>query len=325
MNPPATVAVVDIGSNSIKLLVAARDASGGGLLPLHQRTEETRIGTGITERPPRLRDDAMDRAVVSVRSLLADAAAHGARTVRIVATSAVRDAVNRDVFIERLHAATGHRLVVLSGAEEAQGIGRGIACDPAVAGTREFYLFDLGGGSLEMLAFRGGAASQVASLQLGCVRVTERCLPDPARALTAGEIEAVRSHVREVIRDSGFVFRLEQPVCAVVTGGTATTFRAVEAAASGKAFLATSPVLPVAALNALGLRLATLAIDDRRTIPGVPAARADVFPAALLTLVELAGFARAPEFRHSFITLRFGVADELLHPGPDNPRLSGPG
>ena len=309
---PASAAVIDIGSNSIKLLVASRDTSTGALVPLAQRTEETRIGTGITETPPRLHGDAMESALASIRLLLADAATHHAAAIRIVATSAVRDAVNRDVFIERVRAATGHTLTVLTGAQEAEGIGRGIACDPAINGRRSFYLFDLGGGSLEMLEFRDGSVAQLASLQLGCVRVTEHCLQDPNRALTVTEIESVRRHARNVIRESGFGFHVEPPVCAVVTGGTATTFRAVEAAASGKTFMATSPILPVSALNALGLRFATLAIHERRTIPGVPAARADVFPAALLTLVELAGFARATEFRHSFFNLRFGIAAAML-------------
>ena len=313
MPRPATVAVIDIGSNSIKLLVATRDpAAPGRLIAVHQRTEETRIGTGITGNPPTLRDDAMARALVSVEVLLADAAAHRAEAVRIVATSAVRDAVNRDTFIDRLRTATGHTLVVLTGAEEAAGIGRGIACDPALEGTAKFYLFDLGGGSLEMLEFHDGVVRQLASLQLGCVRVTERCVPDPQRVLTAGEIEAVRGHVRHVIRESGFRFDLAPPVVAVVTGGTATTFRAVEAAASGKAFAATSALLPVAALNDLAARLCTLTHQGRCTIPGVPPPRADVFPAALLTLVEVAGFARATEFRHSFYNLRFGLAARML-------------
>lgn len=315
MNPSDTAAVVDIGSNSIKLLVARLDAVGGALLPLFQRTEETRIGTGITGNPPRLRDDAMDRAVTSIRLLLADAAAHGASATRIVATSAVRDAVNRHVFVDRLRDATGHTLQVLTGDEEAAGIGRGIACDPALAGVREFYLFDLGGGSLEMLDLQGGAVRQLASLQLGCVRVTESCIPDPKGVLTAEEIECVRRHVRAGISASGFRFDLAAPVTAVVTGGTATTFRAVEAAISGRPFNATSPVIPVTALNDLGLRLATLTLEERCTIPGVPPSRADVFPAALLTLVEVAGFARAAEFRHSFFNLRFGIAAEMLRLG----------
>jgi exopolyphosphatase/guanosine-5'-triphosphate,3'-diphosphate pyrophosphatase len=310
---PAPVAVIDIGSNSIKLLVAARDpAAANRLVTVHQRTEETRIGTGITGNPPRLRDEAMTSALASIELLLADAAARGAGVIRIVATSAVRDADNRATFIERVCAATGHTLTVLTGAEEAQGIGRGIACDPALDGTPQFYLFDLGGGSLEMLEFCDGVVRQLASLQLGCVRVTERFVPNPARPLTAGEIEGVRSHVRHVIRESGFRFDLPPSAAAVITGGTATTFRAVTAAASGKAFADASPILPVAALSDLGLRLATLTLDRRCTIPGVPAARADVFPAALLTLVELAGFARLTQFRHSMFNLRFGIAADLL-------------
>lgn len=312
MSPAHIAAVIDIGSNSIKLLVAARDAATGKLVPLFQRTEETRIGTGITDNPPRLRDDAVARAAASVALLLDDATRHRADAVRIVATSAVRDAANRDAFIALLAHSTGHTLTVLTGAEEAQGIGRGIACDPALEGRRDFYLFDLGGGSLEMLEFQHGEVRQLASLQLGCVRVSERCVPDTSRPFTPAEIEGVRSHVRQAIRGSAFRFDLPAPVTAVVTGGTATTFRAVEAAVSGKAFMDTSPLLAVDALNALALRLGTLALEQRCTIPGVPPARADVFPAALLTLVEVAGFARATAFRHSFYNLRFGIAATML-------------
>jgi len=277
---PATVAVIDIGSNSIKLLVASRDpAAPGRLLARYQRTEETRIGTGITGSPPRLSAEAMERAFQAVRSLLDDATRHQADTLRLVATSAVRDAANREAFMASIQAATGHPLAVLTGEEEARGIARGIACDPFLPDGSGFLLFDLGGGSLEMLEFAGGSLRQLASLQLGCVRVTERCLPDPSLPLTASQIE---------------------------------TIRAIEAAASGKSLAESSPVLPVAALNALAMSLAALPLHQRRSVPGVPAARADVLPTALLTLVEIAGFARAAHFRHSFYNLRFGLAAQLL-------------
>jgi exopolyphosphatase / guanosine-5'-triphosphate,3'-diphosphate pyrophosphatase len=311
MSVSSPVAVVDIGSNSIKLLVAAR-ATAGRLVELAQRTEETRIGTGITDTPPRLRDDAIERGVASVRLLLADAVRFAPAAVRIVATSAVRDAANRVEFISRLRAVTGHELTVLTGDEEARLIGRGIACDPALHGVPAFHLFDLGGGSLEMLTFRDGRAIQLASLQLGCVRVTEACVADPAHPLGAATIATVRAHVRAAVKASGFIFDLPPPVTAVATGGTVTTLRLLQAAARQIDFAATDSRLRVADLEELAARLCAATLAERRAIPGMPPARADVFPAALVTLTEVARLAHVEAFQHSFYNLRFGLAAELL-------------
>ncbi len=308
---PPVVAVVDIGSNSIKLLVATAGADGR-LHPLAQRTEETRIGTGITGNPPRLHEDAMDRAVEAVRTLLCTAAPFEPATIRLVATSAVRDAVNRADFAARLFDATTHELAILDGREEARLIGRGIACDPALEGAPAFHLFDLGGGSLELLTFRAGRVVGLASLPLGCVRLTERWIPDPAAPIPPEAVAALRAHVREVVRASGFRFDLPDPVAAVATGGTATTFRAILAEAAGVALAVSEAVLPLEAMAELARRLCAETVAQRRARPGVPAARADVLPAALVTLGEVAALARAPALRHSLFNLRFGLAAELL-------------
>jgi exopolyphosphatase/guanosine-5'-triphosphate,3'-diphosphate pyrophosphatase len=311
----AVVAVIDIGSNSIKLLVARR-GTDGGLLEVFQRTEETRIGTGITGNPPRLGDEAMHRGIASVRSLLDDAARHAPGATALVATSAVRDASNREEFVSRLRDGTGHTLSVLKGEDEALLIGRGIACDPALGGAAAFYLFDLGGGSLEMLAFRDGQVVQSKSLQLGCVRVTELCVRDPARPLARDEARKVRAHVLGVVVRSRFRFDIPRPVTAVATGGTVTTFRAMRAAAEGVKLDESNPLVPVADVAELAAHIGDLAIEERRAIPGLPPERADVLPAALLTLVEIAQLAGVNEFRHSFYNLRFGLAAEMLGVGP---------
>jgi exopolyphosphatase/guanosine-5'-triphosphate,3'-diphosphate pyrophosphatase len=234
-----------------------------------------------------------------------------------VATSAVRDAANRAEFTARVQAATGHAVRVLSGDEEARLIGRGIACEPALRSEAAFYLFDLGGGSLEMLMLIGGRIVTAQSLPLGCVRVTELCVADPAQALSPGAIENVRKHVRGVLSTSGFSFDLPSPSPVVVTGGTATTVRAMRAAAWGRALTVESPVFALAELSRLAARVCEVPLDDRRRVPGLPAARADVFPAALITLIEIADLAGADSLRHSLYNLRFGVAAEALGSQPE--------
>ena len=133
-----SVAVIDIGSNSIKLLVATSDA-GGGLTTLASRALDVRISAGLGQTNPRLNEDSMLRALAAIQTLLADAAPFKpARTV-LVATSAVRDAQNGPDFRERVRAATGQSIRILSGDEEAASIGRGLTCDPALSQLRDFY------------------------------------------------------------------------------------------------------------------------------------------------------------------------------------------
>jgi exopolyphosphatase/guanosine-5'-triphosphate,3'-diphosphate pyrophosphatase len=172
------VAVIDIGSNSIKLLVASRDAEGR-IATLASRTLDARISAGISQEAPELTEESMQRGIGAIRELLAVAAPLSSRQTILVATSAVRDAVNGQVFRERVRQATGQAIRLLSGEEEANLIGRGLTCDPALADLRDFYVFDLGGGSLECLAFRDRRIEQAVSLQLGCVRLTEQFVRDP--------------------------------------------------------------------------------------------------------------------------------------------------
>ena len=218
-----SVAVIDIGSNSIKVLVAARDASGI-VTALKTRTIDARISAGISQAEPRLSEDGMARGLAAIQELLATAAPFSPTTTVLVATSAVRDAANGPEFRQRVLDATGHTLRILTGDEEANFIGLGLTCDPALAHRRDFYVFDLGGGSLECLAFKNRAIVQAASLQLGCVRLTEKFIRDPALPLPQSEAESLAVHVRDELKRSGFRFALSAPP-AVFTGGTVSTVR----------------------------------------------------------------------------------------------------
>jgi exopolyphosphatase / guanosine-5'-triphosphate,3'-diphosphate pyrophosphatase len=307
------VAVVDIGSNSIKVLVAAGSPSGRPV-ELFAETIEARISAGISRARPVLGPAAMSRGVAAIGNLLAQAAPYAPGRIRLVATSAVRGAANGSEFRKRVRAATGHPVRVLSGREEANLIGRGLRCDPALSRLRNFHVFDLGGGSLECLAFRGRRATRAISLPLGCVRMTELFVADPARPFSAGAASAVESHVRAALTDSGFRFELPKGSTAVGTGGTLTTVRAIRAEREGLDFERTDPFIPLAELRLLLRRVGGLPLARRREVPGLPFARADVFPAALATLIAIAGLGGLGGFRHSLFNLRWGVAAELLAP-----------
>jgi exopolyphosphatase / guanosine-5'-triphosphate,3'-diphosphate pyrophosphatase len=308
---PGSVAVIDIGSNSIKILVAAR-TENGGVRALKYRTIDARISAGISQAVPRLSEEGMSRGVAAVQSLLVDAAEFAPAQVVLVATSAVRDAQNGDEFRDHVRKATGHTIRILTGDEEANLIGRGLTCDPALAALRDFYVFDLGGGSLECLAFRDRRITQSASLQLGCVRLTEKFVRAPAQPFALVEQQAVVRHTQEVIGNSGFAFSLPMDAVAIGTGGTITTVRTILGAAAGQTFEQTDPQVPVSVMRDLLARLGALPLEQRKQVPGLPPARADVFPTALATFLALADFGKFGAFRNSLYNLRYGIAAEAL-------------
>ncbi len=306
-----SVAVVDIGSNSIKVLVAARRVDGH-LVALKFHTIDSRISAGISAATPRLSEAGMTAGVAAVVELLKIAADYAPQKIILVATSAVRDAENGIDFRARVRAATGHEIRILTGDEEANLIGRGLTCDPALTGLRDFYVFDLGGGSLECLAFRERRIEREISLQLGCVRLTEKFVRDSSAPFDAAADAAIAAHTRETVVRSGFAFALPATATAVGTGGTLTTLRAVRAARDSVAFEETDSLVPVAELRAILATLGALPLAERKKIPGLPPARADVFPTALSTLIALADLGGFTAYRNSTYNLRWGLAAELL-------------
>jgi len=305
------VAIVDIGSNSIKVLVASRTPDGG-VAALKTRTIDARISAGISRASPQLSEEGMARGLDAVRTLLADAAEFNPAHTVLVATSAVRDAQNGAKFCQRVHAATGHEIRILTGDEEANLIGRGLTCDPALAALRDFYVFDLGGGSLECLAFRDRRIEQALSLQLGCVRLTEKFVPGSAQTFSPEAARQITRYTQEIFSDSGFAFSLPPGTVAVGTGGTLTTVRAILAARTGQTLEQTDTRIAVGQLRDRLAALAVLPLAARRQIPGLPAARADVFPAALATLIALAEIGGFDAYSHSLFNLRYGLAAETL-------------
>lgn len=308
----ASVAVIDIGSNSIKSLIAVRPVAGDGVHSLHAQTIEARISAGISAAQPQLSEVGMSRGVDAVRALLAEAAAFSPQKIVLVATSAVRDAQNGADFRQRVLAATGHPIRLLGGDEEAALIGRGLTCDPAQTALRDFYVFDLGGGSMECLAFRDRRVVSAVSLQLGCVRLTEKFIAAPEAPVPPAALAAIGTHTRAELARAGFSFSLPETAAAIGTGGTIATARAIFGLRSGHAFEASSPFVAIEQLRGLLSQLAAQPIAERRQVPGLKSGRADVFPAALATLIAVAEAGHFAGFQHSAYNLRFGLADELL-------------
>lgn len=313
MADPVTpsVAVIDIGSNSIKVLVACRTRAGR-LHPLFAQTLDVRISAGISQALPRLSESGMQAGVAAVRTLVENSRPFHPATTQVVATSAVRDAANGAEFRARIKSATGLDVRILTGEEEANLIGRGLLTDPAVASFRDFYLFDLGGGSLECLCFREQRVTRSVSLPLGCVRLTEKCVPDPRLPFGPEAHAAVTELVKSSLQTSAFAFDLGDNPDALFIGGTLTTARFMLAAAAETPPDSAPTCIPVSDLRALYTRIASLTLAERKHVPALPPERADVLPAALATALAVAELGRIHKFHTSFHNLRWGIADEVL-------------
>lgn len=207
---PVKVAAVDIGTNSVRLLIA--DTGAGGTHALTRLVAVTRLGEGV-DNSGILTDSAMERTVHVLARYGEVASAEGATAVA-VATSAVRDAANREEFLQRATAVLGVRPRLLSGAEEADMSRRGAA----EGWRRPLAVIDVGGGSTEF-SFSSGDAY---SIDIGSVRLTERHLP--TRPAAEAQVTVAMCHV------AGLMSRIEvavPPVTVLGVGGTFTSLAAI--------------------------------------------------------------------------------------------------
>ncbi|MFF0445558.1 exopolyphosphatase [Streptomyces sp. NPDC004609] len=183
------VAAIDCGTNSIRLLVADADPATGTLVELERRMTIVRLGQGV-DRTGRLAPDALDRTFTACRDYAEAIKAHGAERIRFVATSASRDAENRDDFVRGVLDILGVEPEVITGDQEAEFSFTGATGE--LPGHEERLVVDIGGGSTEFVIGREHVEA-ARSVDIGCVRLTERHIRhDPP---SAAELAAVRADV----------------------------------------------------------------------------------------------------------------------------------
>ncbi len=215
------VAAIDCGTNSIRLLVADVGPDGP-LREVDRRTKIVRLGQGV-DRTGELAPEALERTLAASREYARVVAELGATRVRFVATSATRDARNRDAFHDGVLAAVGVEPEVVSGDEEALLSFTGATSGTATQHPGPYLVVDLGGGSTELVL--GTATPDAAlSLDVGSVRLTERHLrSDPP---TEDEIAAARADVRAALDEAAAVVPLGKTATLVGLAGSITTVTA---------------------------------------------------------------------------------------------------
>lgn len=262
------VAVVDIGTNTTRLLVA--EVEDGQVVELERRTKITRLGQDV-DATGRLADEAMDRVSETIAGYREVIDRVGADTVVAVATSAMRDSANGPQFHDYLKERFGVDARTISGDEEARLTFLG-----ATAGRnddRETVVIDIGGGSTEyVLGNAGERPSFHTSTQMGSVRFTERFLhTDPPRHEDMAELAEA---VRQTIPDLGAEH-------AIAVAGTATSLAAIDGADEVHGYR-----LALASCERIAAMLASKTVEERRHIRGLHPDRAPTIVAGAVILTE---------------------------------------
>jgi exopolyphosphatase/guanosine-5'-triphosphate,3'-diphosphate pyrophosphatase len=224
------VAAIDCGTNSIRLLVAdvtVRDDGSAWLRDVHREMRVVRLGQGV-DATGRLAPEALARTRAALTDYAAVAVRKGVERARMVATSATRDAANRAEFFDMTQAVLGTPAEVISGDEEARLSFAGAVADLDPA-DGPFLVADVGGGSTELVLgnWDGSKVDVTAarSVDIGCVRLTERCLhSDPP---TAGEVATAVQVTTEVLAEAFDAVPVERAKTYLGVAGTVTTLSAV--------------------------------------------------------------------------------------------------
>jgi exopolyphosphatase/guanosine-5'-triphosphate,3'-diphosphate pyrophosphatase len=302
------VAAIDCGTNSIRLLIA--DFDGDNFREVHRDMEIVRLGQGV-DATGKFDPEAIERTLAATRKYAEVIAAKGAEKVRFCATSATRDATNRDLFIDGVREILGIEPEVIPGTEEAalsfMGATKGLT-----HAEKPFLVVDIGGGSTEFV-LGGGQVDFAKSVNIGCVRMAERHFKK--QPPSAESIQSAIKDIDEAIADAAYIVPIKESKTLIAVAGTATT---VAAAALGLneydrhaihlARIPAQKVIEVAQMFQLMSR------DEIATLGYTHPGRVDVIAAGSLVLSRVMLATGALEFVASESDILDGMAWLLSQP-----------
>ncbi|MHB2034657.1 MAG: Ppx/GppA phosphatase family protein [Gemmatimonadaceae bacterium] len=314
---PQRIAAIDVGSNSVRQILA--DVWPDGRIQIADEMKAApRLGSGLTERGA-LDDGAIARALDTLRRMTMLARQQHASRIEVVATSAVREASNGEAFVAEVKRATGLRMRVLSGEEEAR-----LAFRSALAhfelGAGRAVVMDIGGGSLELALSSDGVVEHLASLPLGALRLSERFLG--GRDAHKG-LARLRRHARELIRPH-LPVREWRGARLIASGGTFTNLAGMYLARQGMTTARSvhGTAIPHVDVERILEMLAGLTPAERRGVPGLNTGRADIIVAGIAVGMEVMARIEARALQVSAYGIREGL---LLEAARVVPTVADPG
>jgi len=297
----ARYAAIDVGTNTVLLLVAERTPSGFSAVA--ELGAITRLGKGV-DATRRLAPDAIERTLEAVGRFAAEARSLGVAGLAVSATSAARDALNGAEFLSAARARAGVEVEILSGEEEARLSYLAVSNDFAEeAGERELVAIDIGGGSTEFIFGHGPKVRFHTSINVGSVRLTERCIrSDPPSEEDFSRLRTELDAALASVPSPG-----ANPLVVGVAGTVTTLFAVANAVAPYDADRVHRGWLSREELARTRKRLAAAPLASRKAIPGLQPERADVIVAGAVLLEAALDHLGAAGSRVSDRGLRWGL------------------
>ena len=303
-----TKAVIDIGSNSIKLRVARKRS--GRLRTLVDTTEVVGLGRGLGSGL--LQEGPIRNGVSAVRRFVRLAEGWGACSIRLVATMALRSASNAEDFVRRVHQKTGLTVEILPGEEEARLAWLGAIYGLGMKSGKN-VVFDTGGGSTEFIVGLEGGISESRSLPLGAVLVTEKFFnADP---VLPESLEKAKNHILSMF-ESEMELRAKAAGCPMIgIGGGVVAIASVKLGLPAlRPKIVNGTLLTSSDIDSQVELYASRTLAERMEIPGLPPKRADIILASACIVQGLMKSLRADSFKVSINGLRHGLLVEMFKP-----------
>lgn len=299
------VAVLDIGSNTIKLFIAYRN-SEKKIIPCFERSISCRISSGLIKHNDFfLSSESIAKIIHSISLFIPIIEEQEAKKLIAVGTEALRKAKNANLIVEEIKRRYGFRLRVLSGEEEAECIAIGISTDPRLQKVSSFHAFDLGGGSVELIQIAKEKVLSAKSLSIGAVVMTEKFFSDQRYPIKPAEVIKARNYITCMLQDN-----IEKSKCEklIACGGTVIHLRHLLRPVIQSGNEAKDEII----FNEIQLLLNEFISHKLEKIknkyPEIPDDRIDIFPAALLVIDQIMKFYNSQSIIHSFHNLRYGIA-----------------
>jgi exopolyphosphatase/guanosine-5'-triphosphate,3'-diphosphate pyrophosphatase len=299
------LACIDVGTNSAKLIVA--DVKNHRIVKVVSRKAvTTRMGQGVN-RFRKLSPEAIDRTIKAVINFKEDAEQLGVAAIIPVATGAIREAQNRDDFVRAIADRTKLELTVLSGKEEARLAYMGTCSDPKMRSERIIFV-DIGGGSSDFVLGQNGDVEYAFSVNIGFIRLNDEFIhshpvePDELQSTVEYVKSALYKHLSKISMDDRKL---------IGTGGTILNLAAIYQNMYSKAGIPAGDIhgyiLSREEVDKMLRHLSKMKLEDRKKIPGLPPARADIIVAGVAIISAIMELLNAEKITVSARSMRYGV------------------
>lgn len=296
-------AVIDIGTNSCRLLIGEKNSEQSFDI-LARRLEITRLGEGV-DQSRKLKEAAVDRVVQALKKYKVIIEEYQVPKTRVIGTSALRDVTNSNLLKSKLNK-LGFELEIISGKKEAELNYLGAVSNL----DADFLLIDIGGGSTEFIWSESDDQIKFESLDLGCVRMTEKFVANPESEFEAEASHKIQKHVKKLLSTK---LNLKQEFRVKGVGGTITTLAAVKLALEDyDSSKIENLEIQKSELEKIITNLSEVNLEQRQKIKGLQPKRADIIIAGLIILKGILDYIDSKKLYVSDHDLLYGLLKEEL-------------